>query len=113
MEEAAKHFVGKHDFTTFAKNDEGRNPVIDVKCLQISVDVDLIEIRIGATHFLRYMVRRIVGTLVEVGLGKLKPSDIGRLLALKDPSAAPYNAKPHGLYLHRVFYGEALPDGCA
>ena len=49
------------------------------------------------------MVRRIVGTLVEVGLRRLNPSEVKELLERRDPSAAPYNAKPHGLYLHKVF----------
>ncbi len=107
MEEAAKYFVGKHDFTSFAKNEEGRNPVIEVEYLQLQRDGDLIELRIKATHFLRYMVRRIVGTLVEVGLKRLEPQRVKELLELKDPSKVPFNAKPHGLYLHKVF----LPKG--
>jgi len=103
MEEAAKVFEGKHDFTTFAKNDEGRNPIVEVEYLQLHKDSGLIEIRIKATHFLRYMVRRIVGTLVEVGLGRLAPEEVKKLMEMKNPSKAPYNAKPHGLYLHKVF----------
>jgi len=104
MREAAKLFEGEHDFTTFSKNEEGRNPIVKIEYLELKMEENLLEIRVKATHFLRYMVRRIVGTLVEVGLGKIKPSDVERLFSLKDPSKAPYNAKPHGLYLHRVFY---------
>jgi len=103
MEEAAKYFEGEHDFTSFAKNEEGRNPVINVEYLQIKKEGNLIEIRIKATHFLRYMVRRIIGTLVEVGKGKLKPQEVEEIMEKRDPKAAPYNAKPYGLYLHRVF----------
>ena len=103
MKEATEYFVGEHDFTSFAKNEEGRNPIINVEYLQISVSGNLIEIRIKATHFLRYMVRRIVGTLVEIGKGNLKAEDVRRIMEKRDPKTAPYNAKPHGLYLHRVF----------
>ena len=103
MERATKYFVGKHDFTSFAKNEEGRNTVINVEYLQIGVSGNLIEIRIKASHFLRYMVRRIVGTLVEIGRGNLKPEDVEMIMEKRDPKVAPYNAKPHGLYLHKVF----------
>ena len=103
MEEGARLLVGTYDFTSFAKNEEGRNPVITVEFLQIQKEGDLIEIRIKATHFLRYMVRRIVGTLVEVGKGTLKPMDVKKILEKRDPSLAPFNAKPYGLYLHKVF----------
>jgi len=102
MREAAKYLVGLHDFTAFAKNEEGRNPLINVEYLQITVDGSLIEIKIKATHFLRYMVRRIVGTLVEVGKGKMAPSEVKSILESKNPQLAPFTAKPHGLYLHKV-----------
>jgi tRNA pseudouridine38-40 synthase len=104
MKEAASYLVGKHDFTSFAKNEEGRNPVIEVEYLTLQKEGELIELRIKATHFLRYMVRRIVGTIVEVGKGNLEPSDVRKILEAKDPTQAPFNAKPYGLYLHRVFY---------
>ncbi|RTZ58319.1 MAG: tRNA pseudouridine(38-40) synthase TruA, partial [Gammaproteobacteria bacterium] len=98
-----KVFVGTHDFTSFSKNYEGRNPVITVEFLQLKKEGDLIEIRIKASHFLRYMVRRIVATLVEVGKGELKSEEVKNILERKDPRLAPFNAKPYGLYLHKVF----------
>ncbi len=104
MREASLYLVGKHDFSSFAKNEEGRNPVIELEYLQIVVEGPLIEIKVKASHFLRYMVRRMVGTLVEVGKGSLKPKEIKEILESRDPKRAPYNAKPHGLYLHKVFY---------
>ncbi len=103
MEETAKVFVGTHDFTSFSKNDDGRNPVITVEFLQLKREGDLIEIRIKASHFLRYMVRRIVATLVEVGKGELKAEEVRHILVKKNPRLAPFNAKPYGLYLHKVF----------
>ena len=104
MKEATQYFVGEHDFTSFAKNEEGRNPVIYVEYLQINASGNLIEIRIKATHFLRYMVRKIVGTLVEIGKGNLKPEDVERIMEKRDPKAAPFNAKPHGLYLYKIIF---------
>ncbi|HID79459.1 MAG TPA: tRNA pseudouridine(38-40) synthase TruA [Aquificales bacterium] len=103
MEEAAKIFLGTHDFTSFSKNDDGRNPVITVEFLQLKREGDLIEIRIRASHFLRYMVRRMVATLVEVGKGGLKVEEVRHILEKKNPRLAPFNAKPYGLYLHKVF----------
>ncbi|NPB05681.1 MAG: tRNA pseudouridine(38-40) synthase TruA [Aquificae bacterium] len=104
MREAASLLAGTHDFSAFAKNDEGRNPVINLEQLQISVEGSLIELKLRASHFLRYMVRRIVATLVEVGRGSLKPREVKEILESRDPSRAPFNAKPYGLYLHRVYY---------
>jgi tRNA pseudouridine38-40 synthase len=107
MEEAANLLRGEHDFSAFAKNEENRNPIINLECLQIGKDGALIEIRVKASHFLRYMVRRIVGTLVEVGKGRVSLKEVEEFLENKRP--APYTAKAHGLYLERVFYSE--PSG--
>jgi len=104
MKEGAKHFIGLHDFTAFARNEEGRNPLINLEYLKIEKEGDLIKIELKATHFLRYMVRRIVGTLVEVGKGKMEPLKVKEILESKDPKRAPYNAKPYGLYLLKVIY---------
>jgi tRNA pseudouridine38-40 synthase len=102
MEKTAKLFEGTNNFTAFSKNEEGRNPIITVEYLQITKQQGLIEIRIKASHFLRYMVRRIVGTLVEVGMERITGEEVKRLL--NEGGTAPYTAKPYGLYLHRVFY---------
>jgi len=102
MEEAAKLLEGEHDFSAFAKNEENRNPIINLEYLQVNSGGELIEIKVKASHFLRYMVRRIVGTLVEVGKGSLKVEEIRRFL--KGERVAPFTAKAHGLYLERVIY---------
>jgi len=104
MKEGAKHLIGLHDFTAFAKNEEGRNPLINLEYLQIEKEGDLIKIELKASHFLRYMVRRIVGTLVEVGKGKMEPLKVKEILESKDPKRDPYNAKAYGLYLVKVVY---------
>jgi tRNA pseudouridine38-40 synthase len=103
MVEASKVFIGTHDFTAFSKNEEGRNPVINVESLTLEKKGKLIVIRIKATHFLRYMVRRIVGSLVEVGKGRITIEQLREILESRDPSKAPFNAKPYGLYLEKVF----------
>jgi len=104
MEEAARLLEGEHDFSAFCKNEEGRNPIVRVESLKLQREGGLITIRIRASHFLRYMVRKIVATLVEVGKKKLTPGEVERILKSRDPKLAPFNAKPYGLYLERVFY---------
>ncbi len=104
IKEAAHYLVGRHDFSAFAKNEEGRNPIIELEYLKISKEGNLLKLELKATHFLRYMVRRIVGTLIEVGKGRLKPIDVKGILESKNPNRAPYTAKPYGLYLIKVFY---------
>jgi len=102
MEEAARLLIGIHNFSAFAKNEEGRNPIINLELLELKREGELITIRVKASHFLRYMVRRIVGTLVEVGRGRISPQKIKDYLENKE--RAPFTAKPYGLYLERVFY---------
>ena len=104
MQKAAQYLVGPHNFSAFAKNEEGRNPFINLEYLQIETEGDLIKIELKASHFLRYMVRRIVGTLVEVGKGRMEPQEVKKILESKDPSKAPFNAKAYGLYLAKVIY---------
>jgi tRNA pseudouridine38-40 synthase len=102
MKEAAALLLGTHDFSAFAKNEEGRNPIINLELLELTKEGELITIRVKASHFLRYMVRRIVGTLVEVGRGRISPQAVKDYL--EGRGNAPFTAKPYGLYLERVVY---------
>ena len=58
--------------------------------------------------FLRYMIRIMVGTLIQVGEGRKQPEDIKKILEMKDRRLAGHTAKPQGLYLQRVDYPEEL-----
>ncbi len=97
---ASKLFLGTHDFTAFAKLDEEKNTIITVEEVSLTKEGDLIEFRIRARSFLRYMVRRIMGSLVYLGLGKLKIEDIREYLSGR--GICPYTAKAKGLTLERV-----------
>ena len=110
MRHAAKHLEGEHDFAAFASQEE-RQTVrtvfsCDVRSLPIrrSPDEQLIEIHVVGESFLRHMVRGIVGTLLEVGLGKLESSQVEQVLISKDRAQAGKNVAAHGLYFLEAGY---------
>ncbi len=106
MREAAALLVGKHDFQSLCEIDETKkqSTVVAVERSEIFTDRDLICFRIGASHFLWKMVRRIVGMLAEVGRGGASVSDFERLLKFRSNAAAKHTAPPSGLFLERVLY---------
>lgn len=108
LKEAAAHFIGTRDFTSFA-NEPGRGSAAHdaVRTLQ---RLDLIE-EVGGARlefqgdgFLYKMVRNIVGTLLDVCAGKISKEQIPAILAAKDRRLAGRSAPPEGLYLVRVLY---------
>ena len=107
MEKAAEAFVGRKDFAAFmSAGSDVADTVRDIKYLSVSKEGDLIRIRIAADGFLYNMVRIIVGTLVEVGLGKKEPDDVPGIIASLDRKAAGITAPPEGLYLNKVVFSE-------
>jgi len=105
MQEAAGHLVGTHTFTSFQGSGCGaKNPIRTVYELTLSKSEHILNITIRADGFLRHMVRNIVGTLVEVGRGRLTPEDVGHILAAGDRTLAGPTAPPQGLYLAEVEY---------
>lgn len=112
MREAAELLVGRHNFQSFCEidDDKKQSTVVAVERSEIFTDQDLICFRIGASHFLWKMVRRIVGMLAEVGRGGASVSDFERLLKFQSNAAAQHTAPPSGLFLERVLYkGDAAP----
>ena len=105
MREAAEHLVGKHDFSAFRAAACGaKTPVRSLRSLEIKKRGDFIEISLEADAFLMHMARNIVGTLVEVGLGRFSPGDVKGMLKSRDRTTAGRTAPPQGLYLVTVFY---------
>lgn len=103
---AAAVLVGSHDFTSFCRRPGvGRSTVREVQRLTVRWEGDLVVFGLRANAFLHQMVRIVVGTLVQVGQGRLSAADVGRMLAAKDRSEAPKAAPPGGLTLERVVYG--------
>lgn len=105
MEFAAEGLVGTHDFSSF-RDSQGKekNPVRTLYHASLEKHGDLILCYVAANGFLHHMVRNMVGTLVEIGRGKLMPLDLKRILEACDRRAAGPTAPPQGLYLVEVKY---------
>jgi tRNA pseudouridine38-40 synthase len=109
MSEAAERFVGRHDFSIYREKEEDpSNALVEVSCSELSVHGNLILFRMGASHFLWKMVRRIVGILVEVGRGNL---ELQQLDHLTPGDVARWTAPPSGLFLEYVRYPGDAPVG--
>jgi tRNA pseudouridine38-40 synthase len=105
MGEAGAHLIGEHDFRSFCGvlPDNGVT-VRNVRTLTIARQDDLVRIAMSADGFVHRMVRTIVGTLVECGLGRRDPASMREILAARDRRAAGLTAPAHGLYLAGVRY---------
>ncbi len=108
MASATQSFVGRHDFTKFCERPKAQSSTtVVVDDMQVVEAGELLLVRISASHFLWKMVRRLVGSLVQVGSGRLSPEDLARLVA--EPSSSlelpPQSTAPaSGLFLERVEY---------
>jgi len=115
MKLAAARFVGVHDFTSFAAStgseddDKERNMQREIFATELrrTEDGEELWFTVHGRSFLRYMVRKMVGTLLEVGRGKLTPEDIDRLYEMKDRSKSGPTVPPHGLFMVKVEHEEA------
>jgi len=103
MQSAAAQFVGTHDFASFAKPGHGRaNTVRTVFDCSVSYRVPRLVIGVEGNGFLWNMVRIIVGTLMEVGQGRVPTEAMTEMIAAKDRTAAGLTAPPQGLYLQWI-----------
>ena len=105
MRAAAAYLVGEHDFRSFCTNPKMKKSTVrTVDSIEIVKKKDRIIFRVHGNGFLQNMVRVIVGTLLEVGLGKREPEDIPGILEARDRRSAGYTAPAQGLFLTRVDY---------
>lgn len=108
MERALKYLEGEHDFTSFASADDEKEDYVrrisQTNLIRDVKDKNKITLVFVGTGFLRYMVRNMVGTLIQVGEGKRKSEDIIDILDKKDRRSAGITANPEGLYLKNVIY---------
>jgi tRNA pseudouridine38-40 synthase len=106
MQAATTHLPGVHDFKAFEGSGSPRSHTVrEIFAARLESDPQgLLTFSIQADGFLRFMVRNIVGTLVEVGLEKISPADFRRILEFRDRKQAGATAPPQGLFLVEVFY---------
>lgn len=103
MRAGAAHFVGRHDFASFARPGHGReNTVRTIYSFEVSARPPKLVIGIEGSGFLWNMVRIMVGTLVQVGIYRYPPEKIAEMLEARDRKSSGPTAPPHGLYLQWI-----------
>ncbi len=105
IKEVAELFIGEHSFLNFTSKEEDEwNFVRTITKFSVKEDNNILSFMISGNGFMRYMVRMIVGTLIQVGLNKLEVSDVYNLLINKKRNPVPYKAAANGLILFDVRY---------
>ena len=105
MDREAQAFLGKHDFSGFCSaRSDIEDTVRCVKNVNVKREGDMVLFTVEADGFLYNMVRIMVGTLLFVNEGKIKPGELKDVIESKDRSRAGKTAPPQGLYLNRVNY---------
>lgn len=107
MQEAIKYFVGEHDFKAFkATGGSTKSSVRTIYDASVKREGERIYIELTGNGFLYNMVRIIAGTLLDVGLGKIKPEEVKEIIESKDRNRAGKTLPPNGLFLVNVDYKE-------
>ena len=105
MQQAAKYFEGEHDFAAFkASGTSSKNSVRKIFKAEVLAKEERVWIELTGSGFLYNMVRIIAGTLLDVGMGKIKPEEISEIIKSKDRSQAGKTLPAVGLYLVEVNY---------
>jgi len=105
MCQTAALFEGMHDFRSFTADDpEQKSTKVKIEEVLLQEHNDLILIRIVGSHFIWNLVRRLVGTIAEVGRGKLSIQEVEKYLRTYSNEPARLTSPPSGLFLERVYY---------
>lgn len=106
MQQAGDLLKGFHDFAAFttASLYKKKSTKVDLHSVECKAEGDIIVVRITASHFLRKMVRRIIGLMIETGSGRMNLETFGEFITDPSKSAADYTAPASGLYLEKVYY---------
>ena len=115
MMEAAERFKGTHDFASFAastgseEDDQERSTEREIYASELvrAPAGEELVFTVKGRSFLRYMVRKMVGTLLDIGRGKLVPEDIERLYLIKDRAKSGPTVPPQGLFMVEVWHEES------
>lgn len=105
MQDAAQVLVGHHDFTTFRSSEcQGKSPEKTLEMLDVAGEGENVLIYTYSRSFLHHQVRNMVGSLVQVGLGKWNKADLQAALEARRRSAGGPTAPAEGLYFLKVDY---------
>ncbi|WP_366922774.1 tRNA pseudouridine(38-40) synthase TruA [Metallumcola ferriviriculae] len=105
MKKACPYFIGEHDFTAFSKaKSKKKSMVRKINSIDIKENAGFMQVRVRANGFLYNMVRRIVGTLIEVGLNEVEGKDIPSIINSRERNQAGSIADACGLYLEKIEY---------
>ncbi len=105
MQYAAQYLTGHHDFTSFrAAGCQAKSPMKTLDAITVRQEGEYFIFDLSSKSFLYHMVRNIVGTLAEVGMGHRKPGDVWKILEAKNRTLAGQTAAACGLYFMRVEY---------
>ena len=105
MNEASRYLIGRYDFTSFAKSHSYTHTnICDLSSAFWQRKEDYLVFSVSANRFLRNMVRSLVGTLLEIGIGNKNTDYINFVLNQKKRSAAGFSVPAHGLFLYDIEY---------
>jgi tRNA pseudouridine38-40 synthase len=111
MDGAARALIGRHDFSTFRDSQcQAKSPVRTLTRLDVTREGERVAFNVSALSFLHRQVRSMVGSLIEVGLGKWRAADLKAALEAADRSRCGQVAPACGLYLERVDYADPKPE---
>lgn len=104
MKKAVKYFIGEKNFSSFTSDEPHKNRVRTIDEFKMKVKGDEIFFKVKGKSFLRYMVRNMAGTIIDIGKGKIELDDLPAIFEAKDRRKAGQTAPPGGLTLARVEY---------
>jgi tRNA pseudouridine38-40 synthase len=107
MRQSAECLIGEHDFTSFRSSEcQSKTPVKTIYAIEIYSDEPWLYFKIQGNAFLHHMVRNLVGSFIQIGVGKQSAEWMAAVLAAKDRSIAAPTFSPAGLYLAQIEYPE-------
>jgi tRNA pseudouridine38-40 synthase len=112
MKNAATHLLGTHDFEAFrSAGCDAKHAIRTLFTVEVSRgDYSRVHLDVVGNAFVRNMVRIIAGNLRDVGLGRMTPDGLFRVLESRDRTKGAMTAPAHGLCLEEVIYDDRLPD---
>lgn len=106
MQEAANIFLGEHNFASYCCYDQYGNTIRSLYKFSISEEKGIVKFELVGNGFRRYMVRHLVGGLIQVGAKRVTKEKLQEMLDSCGEKKCLFKAKPQGLYLHEVYYEE-------